>query len=239
MGVAELSTKVVAQVAGKALASEGIPGGAAVIEPLLRDLLQIQDEQAVAITRIDANVQRLIDGPWETARTYVEEAALAPPEQRADKLRAASTELHRAVPLQPDGTLQRAYACLDLALVERLLGDDGSSALQAQHALQAATASVMRELEALKELKKAKRRSVGLAVGSPFAAKSGLTVLKLHSHRREFPMVWHEFGEIRDAATTLCGDSDTKVQQCQEHVTAEIAKLGLAKLVTKLAAIDA
>jgi hypothetical protein len=52
-------------------------------------------------------------------------------------------------------------------------------------------------------------------------------------------MVWHEFGEIRDAATALCGDSDTDVQQCRELVTAEIARLRLGKLVTKLAAVDA
>jgi hypothetical protein len=76
--------------------AEGIPGGAAMIEPLLRELLQVQDEQAKAISRIDANVQRLIDGPWETARSYVEEAALTPLEGREEKLQAASAELHRA-----------------------------------------------------------------------------------------------------------------------------------------------
>ena len=137
MGVAELTAKVVAQAAGGAMTSAGIPGGgevAEVIEPLLDELLHVQDEQAEAIARIDANVQRLIDGPWETARTYIEEAAVAQvgPEERADKLRNASVALHSAVPLQPDGTLQRAYACLQLAVVERMLGDVGSSVLQAR-----------------------------------------------------------------------------------------------------------
>lgn len=63
MSIAEVSSQVVAEAAGAALTSSGIPIGADVIEPVLRSLLQVQDEQAVAITRIDASVQRLIDGP--------------------------------------------------------------------------------------------------------------------------------------------------------------------------------
>jgi len=124
MNVVEVSTKLVADATGAALASAGIPGGTEVLEPLLRALLQVQDEQAATLKRIDANVQRLIDGPWETERTYLEEASLpvVTPEQREDKLRNASTEMYRAVSLQPEGSLQRAYACLDLALVQWLLG---------------------------------------------------------------------------------------------------------------------
>jgi hypothetical protein len=245
MGVAELTAKVVAQAAGGAMTSAGIPGGAEaaeVIEPLLDELLHVQDEQAEAIARIDANVQRLIDGPWETARTYIEEAAVAQvgPEERADKLRNASVALHSAVPLQPDGTLQRAYACLQLAVVERMLGDVGSSVLQARRALQAATSFVIAELTALKELKRAKMRgSIELVVAFPMAARSGATVLKLQSHHREFPIVWHEFTGIRDAATELCGETDAGLQQCAELLTSEIARLGLGKLVTKVGAKDA
>jgi hypothetical protein len=51
VGVVDISTKVVADAAGAALASCGIPAGADVIEPVLRSLLQVQDEQAQAIAR--------------------------------------------------------------------------------------------------------------------------------------------------------------------------------------------
>jgi hypothetical protein len=226
MGVVDLSTELVADVAGSALQAQGIPFGSDVIEPLLKKLLNVQDEQAEAITRIDANVQRLIDGPWETARSYIEEASLAvvTPEEREDKLKSASAELHRAIPLQPEDSLQRAYACINLALVERMLGD----------ALRAATAYILEELEAVKAGRKELRHSP-VSVTGPLIGGTR-AYLKLRALDHHLPFIWQQFTEIRDAATALCGEGDEDVHQCREQLDARIMKLKLAKVVAKLTA---
>jgi hypothetical protein len=241
VGVVDISTKVVADAAGAALASCGIPAGADVIEPVLRGLLQVQDEQAQAIARVDANVQRLIDGPWQTARDYIEEASLpmVTAEQREEKLRNASEELHRAIPLQPDGSLRRAYACMDLALVERLLGDAGSSALQARRSVDAAATHVINELETMKKARDAKRRdlkaSVATSLAWPAAARAAF---KMHALRGGFPVLWHEYGELHQAASALCGADDPGIEQTAEHVTVKINEMKLGEVVEKLGAVS-
>jgi hypothetical protein len=250
MGMADLSTKVAAQAGGAALASQGVPGAASVVEHLLRELLQVQDEQAEAIARIDASVQRLVDGPWETAKGYIEEAAWPnlTTSERRKKLRHASVELHRAVPLQPDATFQRAYACFDLALIERVLGDKGSSVLYARQGLRAATTYVSAETALLKKREEAKLwRSNGLFFsvfggifpGLSTVVGSAVTEFRLRSHGRGFPNVWREFITMEKSAVALCGDHDPEIQKCHHVVAAELSMPALDQLPTATRAIAA
>jgi hypothetical protein len=104
--------------------------------------------------------------------------------------------------------------------------------LQARRALVAATTHVIDELEKHKKLKKATTHGVG----TPLVVTRAI---RMNSHRREFPMVWQEFSEIRDAAIGLCGESDADIQRCAELLASETAKLGLGKLVAKAVADDA
>jgi hypothetical protein len=231
MGGSGVSSKVVA-LAGGVMAIAAVPAAQEVWEPLLRSLLQVQDEQAETIAHIDANVQRLIEGPWYTARTYLEEAALpeTTPDQREDKLRRASAALHEAIPLQPEATLQRAYACLNLALVQRLLGESGASMLQAHYALDAATACVMKELEDVKKKKTSRNRRVAML------GPTGLLVApRLSSAGAELRSVWSERDQIRAAVVLLCGEED--IRKYSQQLDVKIAELKLAKTVKKLTAV--
>ena len=67
MDVLELSAKVAGGAVGATLTAHGVPGTGPAVEALLTSLLGIQEEQAAAVERIDAAVQRLVDGPWRTA----------------------------------------------------------------------------------------------------------------------------------------------------------------------------
>lgn len=130
MDIISLSTKIAGQAADKALAAHGVPGGGAVTEAALREIIgafvEIQDEQAAALRRIEAGVQRLIEQPWNTARAYLEEAA-APGRDRKGvlaSLRRAAEYFREAAQTQDRDSFGRAYVCLDLALTLRLLGED-------------------------------------------------------------------------------------------------------------------
>jgi hypothetical protein len=237
VNVMDVSTKLVADAAGSALASAGIPCGANVLEPLLQALLQVQDEQAATLKRIDANVQRLIDGPWETARTYMEEASLptATPEQREDKLRNASAELHRAVSLQPESSLQRAYACLDLALVHWLLGDTASGVLMARRALESVTTCMVDDLTAIKKSKPtAVTRARWVAVGGLVAATRSKHKTKALAN--EFGENWQQYLEIQSAVEILCGAEDESLRESSDKLSATVTKFKLGKLMNTMTA---
>jgi hypothetical protein len=214
------------------MAIAAVPAAQEVWEPLLRSLLQVQDEQAETIAHIDANVQRLIDGPWQTARTYLEEAALpdTTPEQRTEKLRRASEALHNAIPLQPEATLQRAYACLNLALVAQMLGESGACTLQAHYALDAATACVMKELEDVKKKKTSRNRRVVLLgpTGLLVSPRVGAAGVGLRS-------ILHEREQIKEAARLLCGDED--LRKYSQQLDLKITELKLAKTVKRLTTV--
>jgi hypothetical protein len=231
MGGPGMSSKVVA-LAGGVMAIAAVPAAQEVWEPLLRSLLQVQDEQAETIAHIDANVQRLIEGPWLTARSYLEEAALpsTTPAQRTEKLRRASDALHDAIPLQPEATLQRAYACLNLALVEQLLGESGASMLQAHHALDAATACVMRQLEEVKQKKTSRNRRAVLLGPTALLVAPGLG-----SAGAELRSILDEREQIKAAAHLLCGDED--LRKYSQQLEVKIAELKLAKTFKKLTAV--
>jgi hypothetical protein len=134
MDIVDLSIKIAAQAVDKPLKAHGIPGGAIITEAILRQLLLVQDQQAEALGRIDKNVQRLINGPWKTARLYVGEATVQglPAPVVRQKLDLAAQQLRIAIPLQEEKGFGRAYACIDLAIVLTMLQDD-AAVLYARH----------------------------------------------------------------------------------------------------------
>lgn len=110
------------------------------------------------------------------------------PEERKEKLRSAANELHSEISLQPDGTLRRAYEYVNLALVERLLGETASSVLQARHAVAAATEAVINELEDIRKNRDSRKRNVPrTAVSWPAVRATAHSILRLHSLRDDSP----------------------------------------------------
>jgi hypothetical protein len=140
----ELTVKLASEAAGHALLTVGIPGGDAATEALLRALFQIQDQQAEALKRIDAGVTLLLENPWKTAWEYIREAGLphTPVDTRRKKLEFAAMKLREAIPNQRERTFGRAYANLDLAVLEHILGDHPVSGMYAGDAVSSAVGYV-------------------------------------------------------------------------------------------------
>jgi len=135
-----LTVTVVGRLVDRALTRQGFPEGGPIVEAVLRDLLQIQDRQGETLHRIDRNVQLLIDAPWNHARLLIEEASLPSRsiESKRQALVLAAADLRKAIVQQQPRTFASAYVCLDLALVDRLIGDREGSAFYARRAFAAA-----------------------------------------------------------------------------------------------------
>jgi hypothetical protein len=140
----ELSVKLASEAAGHALLGVGIPGGDVAVEALLNAVFQIQDQQAQALARIDANIELLLENPWKTAWIYIREAGLphTTAEMRRKKLEFAADKLREAIPNQRERTFGRAYVNLDLAVLEHILGDEAAADLYAGDAVRAAVGYV-------------------------------------------------------------------------------------------------
>src|SRR5690348_14311898 len=121
MDLRTVASKVVGEMANSV-----VPFSGPVAESLVQELLGAQDEQIVLLRGLSDDLNRLLDGPWQTARMYLKEAALPrrTPDQVAEALRSASAKLREAAPLQRPGSLLHAHVLIDLAIVERLRGDN-------------------------------------------------------------------------------------------------------------------
>jgi hypothetical protein len=117
--------RVAARVAGQ-LSSAAVPFTGPVAEAAVSDLLEIQNEQLAMLAKLDSSVLRLIDGPWRSAEMHLKDAALhgRTSKQIEHSLSLAAEKLHDAIPLQVEGTIARAQARLDLAIVLFLLQDE-------------------------------------------------------------------------------------------------------------------
>lgn len=115
---------VAIQIAAQA-SSQAVPFSGPVIEAVLKDVLDLQDEQVARLEAVEGGVQRLLDGPWKAGRLRLDEAALPgrPLEARRALLTGAADAFRDAIALQPDPSWRRAQACLDLAMTLALLGD--------------------------------------------------------------------------------------------------------------------
>ena len=129
MEIRELAVKVATE-ASRAIP---LPGVGPVVEVLLRELLQVQDQQIAMLAKIEADVQRLADGPWRTGRRYLREATLPgrSAQQKSEALSRALEYFRQAVDLQPGSTFKRAAVSLDLAMLCALTGDVELAALYA------------------------------------------------------------------------------------------------------------
>ncbi len=119
---------VVAKVAGQAAASV-VPFSGVAVEAVVSDLLKIQDEQLTILRKLEGNVQRLADAPWQSAIMHLRDAAIPGrhPEQARRSLQLAADKLHDAIPLQQAESPSRADARLLLAVVFAVLGDNPAS----------------------------------------------------------------------------------------------------------------
>jgi hypothetical protein len=136
----ELTVKVAAAAVQSA---SPIPGSDALTEAILRDLLNVQDEQLIRLERIEGDVARLVDGSWQTGRRYLREAALPgrTSAQVKDSLEHAKEHFTEAADLQPAESMRRSTVLLDVALVCMLLNDRQLSAFYARDAALEARAS--------------------------------------------------------------------------------------------------
>jgi hypothetical protein len=241
MSIVDLSIKVAAQAVDKAALAHGIPGGGIVTEALLKQLLLVQDEQAVALSRIDENVQRLIDGPWKTAKLYIIEAAQhgLTSEKMCEKLKLAAEHLHNALPLQEERTFGQAYVCIDLAVVFTMLRDD-AAVIYAHQAMKAATdvlldirAERRRPPDAKRQTRKfayldlAKRPTgLGLKFGESwmdslkYALRSTLPIQDYTNLDKAFnawlAVTYSEFESVEGACVALCGEQDAEISHYRE-----------------------
>jgi uncharacterized protein involved in cysteine biosynthesis len=71
MDLRTVASKVVGQMANGA-----VPFSGPLAESLVQELLGAQDEQIVLLRGLSDDLNRLLDGPWQTARMYLREAAL-------------------------------------------------------------------------------------------------------------------------------------------------------------------
>jgi hypothetical protein len=142
--VIELSVKLASEAVGAALSAASIPGGAVAAEALLSAVFQIQDQQAQALARIEAGVELLLESPWQTARQYIREAGVQGigVETRRKKLESAAENLHDAISNQRPRTFGNAYANLDLAIIDYILGNESFSKLYAGDAVRSAVGFV-------------------------------------------------------------------------------------------------
>jgi hypothetical protein len=131
--IQELAIKIAAEKVAKKIP---LPGAGLVTEALLRELLDVQDQQMALLSKIEGDVQRLVDGPWNTGRRYIRQASLPhrSPEQVSQALRQAADCFIHAVDLQPARSFKRAAVCLDVALLSKVIGDTATAEMYATEA---------------------------------------------------------------------------------------------------------
>lgn len=201
------------------LSLHGIPGGGLVIQALLENLLQVQDQQAEAIGRIDKSVERLVRGPWDTARLYMAEAVLPGRnhDQISEALAAAAIKLREAVPLQEERTFGRAYACLDLALVLRMRNDEAGCTSYATQAVEAATHFIVDVRAGTRRPPGYSRGDVALAWtrelgarGITFGIAGSDAIEDVDGHINEWLFALYvEYSTVYEAAILLIGKEST------------------------------
>ena len=216
MDTIELSVKLASQAAGHALLAAGVPGGEVAVEALLHAVFQIQDQQAQALARIEAGVELLLESPWKTARQYITEAGVQriSVETRRKKLESAAEKLHDAISNQRPRTFGHAYANLDLAIIDYILGDESFSKLYAGDAVRSAAGYVQDVAAGKVEpphsnarvmLRRAQRglRATASYVGYPTQAS---LVRKVDEEANAWLLnIYRELSSIGNAAAVLLG----------------------------------
>jgi len=148
MDVRNLAAVVGGRAAEIVGSSHGVPGTGAVVQALLSDLLVVQSQQARTLSRIEKDVQRLLDGPWRTAQLHLRESKLPgrSPAQVVKSLEAAAQQLRQGLALQ-SGDFAAAYVAFDLAVVLAALHDRQASTFYAKVAITSASDPFARRIE--------------------------------------------------------------------------------------------
>jgi hypothetical protein len=122
------------------------------IEPLIRDLLDVQDRQERELRAILERLDDLRTAPWRRARLLIGEASQARSAgDRRDRLEKAYDALLEAYSHFPEATRQRASAAIDLALVMGLLGDEDAARRWARIAFDDQVAAVASTVPQVRE----------------------------------------------------------------------------------------
>jgi hypothetical protein len=121
----------------------------AAVTPLLRDLLDVQDQQARALEALHADVRSMLEGPWRRARTALEDAVDAGGPRRRELLDAVAAALREAHSYEKEPSATRAAAAAEMAAVSTLLRHPDEACRWAQRAHDDALATIKREIPRL------------------------------------------------------------------------------------------
>jgi hypothetical protein len=118
--ITRVAVKVASEASGKV-----VPFSGPIVEAVLKEVLDLQDEQIARLKTIEDGVQRLLDGPWKAGRIRLKEASLPgrTPDSRRALLNGAADDFRDAIPLQPDPSCCQAQVTLDLSMTLAVLGD--------------------------------------------------------------------------------------------------------------------
>ena len=117
-------------------ASIGGKEAAKALQPLLRDLMDVQDRQLELLRAMQDNVRKLVEGPWRRARTALEDAQSLDGSRRTGLLQQAASALREAHSYEAKASAAQAAAAADLALVTSLLGHRDEGRIWARRAHQ-------------------------------------------------------------------------------------------------------
>jgi len=212
MDVADLTLRLAGRAADMVAAGHGLPGGGAVLEALLRDLLQVQDQQAQTLGRIEQDVQRLIEGPWRTARLHLEECLLPGRsiKQIEASQRQAAQYLREAIGVQRG--FGAAYAAFDLSIVLAALGDERASHLYAKEAIIAAS-------DALVDMEREITRQVSADNDASAITRRWRSIQRAMQPRPEPKPELREWLLLAIAIEPICGDEFLHLQMRRLVVT--------------------
>ncbi len=127
-------------------ASIGGKEAAKALQPLLRDLMDVQDRQLELLRAMQDNVRKLVEGPWRRARTALEDAQSLDGSRRTGLLQQAASALREAHSYEAKASAAQAAAAADLALVTSLLGHRDEGRIWARRAHQDGQQAIQAEI---------------------------------------------------------------------------------------------
>ena len=127
-------------------ASIGGKEAAKALQPLLRDLMDVQDRQLELLRAMQDNVRKLVEGPWRRARTALEDAQSLDGSRRTGLLQQAASALREAHSYEAKASAAQAAAAADLALVTSLLGHRDEGRIWARRAHQDGHQAIQAEI---------------------------------------------------------------------------------------------
>ena len=100
------------------------------LEPYIRQLLDIQETQSLALARLEDDIRALVNAPWRESKLHLraaESAGSSDPVRRDEELAKAMDALLRAYSAHPRPSIARALVAGDAATLEGMLGRPGDA----------------------------------------------------------------------------------------------------------------